>query len=390
MGGHVGTRQATKKRRLHLIRRIARLILGAQKQSRKKQEADEERICRGPSIFQNLLPFLEPLITIDPKLRFIEDHIIGRIQPPNYEGSVKLPSSLDELQAWVKEAALPCKCDECTPKSYRLESESSHSHIWHAKGGQRIQSPNFSHVVATHTTPHPTLSLRLYGDYEAMRLTKHHIAWLDYAYLHPSRLQDAANVSQLMSLLHVWKPSLVAPDLQSHMSMAQLRHLFRQLNDVFFFSAVPQHRQSLSAGFSWLAKNRKDCFGISYYNPIIGTQLLLHPTLYRDNNKPDDLGVRLRNRIGTILHEMCHAFLKAYTCRSCIMHEHCVGPRGHGRAWQILAAKVEEVASRLMGGRVDMGRFPSLLHDMDSHGRLPSQHDLELYKFAAVTTYTNE
>lgn len=186
---------------------------------------------------------------------------------------------------------------------------------------------------------------------------------------------------RLKSLLQIWKSNLTGPDMRHTISPAQLQHLFAHLNNVFFAGAVPSHRKALSTGFSWLPESKKNCFGVSYFNPIIGTQLFLHPKLYRHNSNANDLDMRWRNRIGTILHEMCHAFLKAYTCRSCSMHDHCVGSRGHGRAWQILAEKIEEVATRLLDGCVDMGRFPSLLHDMEGHGRLPSSHDLEVYRF---------
>jgi hypothetical protein len=63
------------------------------------------------------------------------------------------------------------------------------------------------------------------------------------------------------------------------------------------------------------------------------------------------------------------------------MHDHCIGPRGHGRAWQILATKMEEVATRLLGGYVDMGRYPSLLHELQGSGKLPSKHDMEVLRF---------
>jgi hypothetical protein len=61
------------------------------------------------------------------------------------------------------------------------------------------------------------------------------------------------------------------------------------------------------------------------------------------------------------------------------MHDACVGSRGHGRAWQLLAKKVEDVATVVLGARVDMGRFPSLLRDLEGNGQLPSYHDLEVY-----------
>jgi hypothetical protein len=50
----------------------------------------------------------------------------------------------------------------------------------------------------------------------------------------------------------------------------------------------------------------------------------------------------------------------------------------------LLAKKVEQVASVLVDRRVDMGRWPSLLRDMEGCGRLPSEHELEVYGFAGV------
>jgi len=371
--------QTTKKRRLHPVRRIARWLLNPQRSGH--QEVDYQRICRGPSILQNLLPFLEPFITLDPKLQFVEDRIIGRTIESCPTSPVKLPSSINELEVWVKEAAPACHCDECAPKSYRLEGRRTHGRIRYQELERKHRSRRFTRVAppnSTATPPPPGLSLKLYGDYEAMHLVRHHIAWLDHTYLDPSRPCNVPNVSQLISLLHVWQPNLAAPDLRSTTSTSQLHHLFQHLNAVFFAGAVPPHRAALSNGFAWLPPTNTTCFGIGSFSPLIGTQILLHPTLYRHTPLAPATDP-LRSRIGTLLHEMCHAYLKAYSCRSCPMHHHAVGPLGHGHAWHLLAAKIELVATRLLGGVVNLGRFPALLHDLHAHGRLPSQHDLRVY-----------
>lgn len=370
--------RTSKARLLHPTRRITQLILKGSRASG-QQASSSQQACCGPSILHNLLPILEPLVVLDPRFSFIEDRILGRDRPMNRTGQWRLPSSLEELNIRVADASIPCDCDKCAPKLYRLSAKGSHGKIGSPEDTQRTWSSPFTYAEALPSPPRPKLSLRLYGDYEPMRLVRHHIAWLDQTYL-----QDSRAVLQLKSLLRAWEPNLVGVDLRQSISREQLKQLFTQLNQVFFFGAVPAHREALSNGFSWLPESKKDCFGVSYFNPIVGTQLLLHPTLYRQNNNTEDLDVRWRNRIGTILHEMCHAFLKAYTCRSCPMYDHCVGPRGHGRAWQLLAAKIEQVASHLMAGFVDMGRFPALLHDMEGHGRLPSSHDLEVYRLRTL------
>ncbi|KAF1937662.1 hypothetical protein EJ02DRAFT_330215, partial [Clathrospora elynae] len=333
---------------------------------------EREPICRGPSILHNLLPFLEPLFAVYPKLLFIEDHILRRPPAPHNHEAFETPRSLDELKSRVIESSLPCDCDECNPKLYQISTRISHGIIHSQTDSSHGCSARFFQKQRVTNDPRPGLKLRFHGDYEAMHLVRHHVAWLDKTYLQNSSSNSTSRVQQLKSLLHIWHPHITGADMRHSISTTQLQTLFTHLNDVFFSGSVPAHNKILTNGFSYIPEHQKNCFGTSYFNPIIGTQILLHPSLYRHNNQPDNLDIRGRNRLGTLLHEMCHAFLKAYTCRACPMHDHSVGPRGHGRAWQILAAKIEEVAAKVMGGSVDMGRFPSLLRDMEGHGRLPS------------------
>ncbi|KAF1851279.1 uncharacterized protein K460DRAFT_274570 [Cucurbitaria berberidis CBS 394.84] len=384
MAGHdvvVSVQAIKKRRRVHPVRRVARLVIKACSSRPSGHPGAEQHTCRGPSFFHNLLPVLEPFFTFDPKLLFIEDHILGRKQALSNADSFQVPSTLEELRSWIEKAAAPCDCDECAPELYQLGERSSHGTIRyqsHSLSNGRL--PRFSHVHESPSGPLPELSLRFYGEYEAMRLVRHHVAWLESTYLHnTSSKDDAPPVLQLKSLLKTWEPHLSSPDLRQSLSAAQLQHLFTHLNHIFFFNAIPPHRRAFSTGFSWLPESSQNCFAIASFNPLIGTQILLHPILYRHNNAPADVNVRWRNRLGTLLHELCHAFLKAYTCRACPMHDHCVGARGHGRAWQVLVNAVEKVASRLMGGYVDMGRFASILHDFEGNGKLPSRHDLEIY-----------
>jgi hypothetical protein len=55
----------------------------------------------------------------------------------------------------------------------------------------------------------------------------------------------------------------------------------------------------------------------------------------------------------------------------------------------MLAKKMEQVAAVVLGGTVDMGRFPSLLRDCEGSGRLPSVHDLEVFGMSGVGSEAN-
>jgi hypothetical protein len=361
------------------IRRVARLVSKAR--GRKKHESYvPAHTCSGPSFLHNLLPVLEPFLFLNPKLQHFEDRILGRQQAARSGKSHAIPLNIEEMKTWVTHSTTPCDCDQCAPWLYQLKVNGSHRAI-------RYQQHDFNRSTGfcnNRKLPRykiPTLNLRMYGEYESMRLVRHHTVWLDKTYMQSLVGEKSAAVLQLKSLVRSWNPNLTGRDMRETMSSVQSLQLIKLLNTVFFFGALPSHRDSISSGFSWLPDSEKACFGVGTFNPIIGTQILLHPTLYRNNGDMEDLDVRWRNRLGTILHELCHAFLKAYTCRSCPTHDRCIGPRGHGRAWQMLVAKMEEVATRLMGGFVDMGRYPSLLHDLEGNGKLPSAHDLEVLKF---------
>jgi hypothetical protein len=382
MGGHEVsvTSGIEKKCRLHPVRRVARLICKIRGLP-KPLSRSRGHSCSGPSFLHNFLPILEPFLLLDPKLLFIEDRILGRDQAPQTGISHKLPSHYEELKIWVKNAAALCDCDDCAPWLYELDANSSHGAIRYCFPPLDSARKSFQHAQRTPPIAQPKLSLRFYGEYEAMRFVRHHVVWLDKTYLQFPQKDDSISVLQLKSLLQAWNPNLTGQDMRQTMSSAQFLHLIKLLNRIFFFGAIPPHRQTISSGFSWLPDSEQACFGVGTFSPVIGTQVLLHPILYRHGGDHENIDVRWRNRLGTVLHELCHAFLKAYTCRSCPMHDQCIGARGHGRAWQILAAKMEEVATQLMGGYVDFGRYPSLLHDLEGTGKLPSAHDLEVLKY---------
>lgn len=79
--------------------------------------------------------------------------------------------------------------------------------------------------------------------------------------------------------------------------------------------------------------------------------------------------------ISTLLHEMCHAYINLYACfgESCgqqectFGHQHyleTIGPTGHGRSWQILAAAIENRAKEVLGINLDLNRAAGARQDL--------------------------
>lgn len=102
-------------------------------------------------------------------------------------------------------------------------------------------------------------------------------------------------------------------------------------------------------------------------------------------SSPSHPGFRGEYYLGTLLHEMVHAFLAQNSCKA-KQAEHSVGCKqlqdvnrgslGHGRAFQWLARAIEEVAGRQLGLYVEVGDTSSLDREIrDSHIH-PSAHDL--------------
>ena len=393
-----------KRRRLHPVRRIAKFLLGRRKQKKEEENTTdshhehEGKTCHGASRWQNVLPFLEPLIALDPKLSFIEDRILKRPAPtankkeqPEQQSKPDPPRTLRDLQQRVQDEDVFCNCDECAPKYYKISTAASHGTIRDLPGTQTRSSKCgfLTQPQLKNAAVGPHLDLAFHGTYEAMSLVRHHIAWLDATYIHPSASPTPA-VKQLRAILTTWQPHLSSPNLRHTLSTRQLNTLFTHLNAVFFNSCVPPHNATLTAGFSYLSEKSTDCFGKSFFNPVVGTQLLLHPCMWRGQHAHGDAGdaekpsrnrasTSTNARIATLLHEMAHAYLKAYVCASCPTHDSSVGSRGHGRAWQLLAAKIEQVASVVLDQAMDLGRVPALLRDVEGGAKLPSWHDLGVY-----------
>jgi hypothetical protein len=81
----------------------------------------------------------------------------------------------------------------------------------------------------------------------------------------------------------------------------------------------------------------------------------------------DDRERRIR-QLGTLLHEMTHAFLELYSCfcQDCRRKLKHLGPTGHGFAWQDAAFAIELAANdpSFLNLPVELGRYAALRTDL--------------------------
>lgn len=100
----------------------------------------------------------------------------------------------------------------------------------------------------------------------------------------------------------------------------------------------------------------------------------------REKDRP----ARLRNYLGTLLHEMIHAFLEIWGCRinGCWDLWQQQGLRGHGYAWQDAASALEIAVQdrELLGLELDLGRLKSLAVDIIyARQPVPPLEELEIW-----------
>lgn len=159
-------------------------------------------------------------------------------------------------------------------------------------------------------------------------------------------------------------------------------------NQLFFLGELPDHtsdeiaRKSLKVERTSPPSHR--CRGETHTVVRGKKRQLVETTMWLDLEHPAQFfnGHELLN---TILHEMCHAFLQRHSCYNgggdgCRGNQVCVelcqenyGATGHGRAWQTLAAAVEEAAGRLLtdhviGWKPDLGRLEAAVKEITTVG----------------------
>ena len=166
----------------------------------------------------------------------------------------------------------------------------------------------------------------------------------------------------------------VPADTETHLDLLFLNTYFAFFNSVFFMdlltkelcSAVQITTTSSTSSTSTLMfqPNLKD--DSIYFCPTASYSIIYVPLQPQSKTRAD----RQLAYLGSLLHEMIHAFQEIYTqtpscgCKTCPEF----GEEGHSLQWAILAHKFEIFASSMLDMSLDLGRGKAMAHELRGLG----------------------
>lgn len=139
-------------------------------------------------------------------------------------------------------------------------------------------------------------------------------------------------------------------------SREEYLELLNILADMFFPSTLP----TLKFDF---CEATADLYGACSPDGV-SMLVTLHPTLHKeipDIPQNSVLNERAVSRLSTLLHELCHAFVRGYACQQCPGFNRDVeNMKGHGFAWQRTALAIEFAAQGTLGLPINLGRLTTI------------------------------
>jgi hypothetical protein len=152
----------------------------------------------------------------------------------------------------------------------------------------------------------------------------------------------------------------------------------------FDFQFMPDEME-YSYGDCLLQSNKE---GYTYNLIRLNATAVEYPSGHEPNNLADVVYHRAVFRIGTLLHEVSHAFLQKYLCRKCKHREVQVDQfAGHGWAWQRIAARVESMAQLKLGLPIDLGRFTAIQCNWHDHKTWPSVDEVDQWDLEDASSW---
>ncbi|KAF2709014.1 hypothetical protein K504DRAFT_534559 [Pleomassaria siparia CBS 279.74] len=277
--------------------------------------------------------------------------LYGRNPKPNLAQN---PSDVVELSRQLGDGA-KCICGPCLDKLNSKCSRRPHRDIllWQDTknrfGYRGYKVPQWSSVDYRYDAMHLAESCVRYWDRPIETLNETQIT----------------NLRELLRFVIKYEDELDHADARHGLRHEHLKWICNRFNHIFFFGAV----RNLTCEWGGLGK---DVLGLT--SPGHGQmKIQLHPTLVLRGSeaRPQSPGV---SRLNVALHEMIHAFTAANSCR------HCPGDLDdHGKNFQMIAQRMEQVGERMLGWRPQLGRLVGLWSDIRSGGEVPSYGQLRAW-----------
>ena len=193
------------------------------------------------------------------------------------------------------------------------------------------------------------------GHRDVHRILKEHLNWLRLYQTRPTRLRDKA-LRQAENIINT-----MFPDVHAHLEELpygrKMEELIHALDELLFDGRIAR-----LAYFEWWPLSQDIRGNCTPHTSSIRTRRSLARVVIRLNLDNRRTGVKI---LGTLLHEICHAFFQIYVCPKeiCSIGDCAtvrgwttIGRTGHGYAWQKLATAVELFMRCKLRVKVRLGR----------------------------------
>ncbi|KAF2493965.1 hypothetical protein BU16DRAFT_60733 [Lophium mytilinum] len=277
---------------------------------------------------------------------------------------------LEEIKKGVNSLNRACTCPECKPEAY------TDTPCLYRPKRRNVDSEPFPASNA----PVPFLSVR---SFDAMHLAEQTTQYIDrkgpQMY---TRQRDAMQRWQALVEDGDLVARLAKPNIKQFVAIKELQKALAVFNDLYFFGALKNIR--IVYGNRLSKSNRIHGFGHAF-TAMTGqaSTIVINSTLHYRHEGWEVLA--------TLLHEALHCFLEQLTskicgrCAPCDLRVDNIGRSGHGRSFQLVAMKLDEVGPDQLGFDLDMGRIEGLYNDLqiNKNGEWPSTHDMEVWELDA-------
>jgi hypothetical protein len=285
---------------------------------------------------------------------------------PGPENKYPQPSSPFELKRLVleHEPELKCNCDVCDPPTFYQSWRNCllpHSHI-------KLKVDSAPNRFGNECYQQLKMWKMPFRGCESMHLARQTISYFD-------RDEESLNNTQgdALASMNTWIQTRTADfmtidqatDLDKLIPAEEMRQLLTWIN--LLFCDDPSRLK-----FHWLKEMPSWPDAISISNSHLENYIAMKPTYPSQPRKRYML-----ETISALLHEAVHAHFQLCGCSDCSIRAPNHQPHGHGRPWQLLAARVENAFVRWTGLPVELSRFDSIAVHWKDFQLLPSAHDFD-------------